>query len=92
MLQALEEYYQREGIKAEPIVSFDFSELEIEHIMPQQWERHWPLPSGRSARIDRERRLHGIGNLTLVTGKLNPSLSNAAWLDAPGERGQAQRA
>jgi hypothetical protein len=26
--------------------------------------------------------LHGIGNLTLVSGKLNPSLSNAPWLSS----------
>jgi hypothetical protein len=86
MLQALEEYYQREGVKGEPIVAFDFSEVQIEHVMPQEWERHWPLPSGENARIERERRLHGIGNLTLVTGRLNPTLSNAAWLDAPNGR------
>jgi len=82
MLQALEDYYQREGDKGEPIVAFDFSGLEIEHILPQAWENHWPLPTGETARADRESRLHGIGNLTLVTGKLNPTLSNAAWLDA----------
>lgn len=89
MLQALEEYYQREGDKGEPIVTFDFSGLEIEHILPQEWERHWPLPLGEGARVERERRLHGIGNLTLVTGKLNPSLSNAAWLDGTaGQKGK----
>ncbi len=79
ILQAMEEHYQREGVKGEPIVAFDFSGLEIEHIMPQEWKRHWPLPEGEKARQDREDRLHKIGNLTLVSGKLNPTLSNAAW-------------
>lgn len=79
ILQALEEHYQCEGVKGEPIVAFDFSGLEIEHIMPQEWKRHWPLPEGEKARQDREDRLHRIGNLTLVSGKLNPTLSNAAW-------------
>jgi hypothetical protein len=88
ILQALEEHFQREGDKGEPIVTFDFSGLEIEHILPQEWERHWPLPPGEGARIERERRLHGIGNLTLVTGKLNPTLSNAAWLDGPNAEGK----
>lgn len=27
----------------------------------------------------RERMLHNIGNLTLLTRKLNPAVSNAAW-------------
>ncbi len=81
ILQALEEHYQTAGTKGEPIVSFDFSKLEIEHIMPQKWERLWPLPDVENARADREHAIHGIGNLTLVSGKLNPTLSNAAWLD-----------
>jgi hypothetical protein len=86
-LEALEEHSQCDSDKGEPIVKFDFSGLEIEHILPQA--KHWPLPSRESARIDRESRLHGVGNLTLVTGKLNPPLSNAAWLDAPsGAKGQ----
>jgi hypothetical protein len=88
-LQALEEHYQREGVKGEPVVAFDFSGLEIEHILPQEWEQHWPLPPVENARIEREDRLHGIGNLTLVSGKLNPVLSNAAWLDrASGHKGK----
>jgi hypothetical protein len=33
--------------------------------------------------------LHGIGYLTLVSGQLNPALSNAAWLEGPnGQRGK----
>jgi hypothetical protein len=85
ILQALEEHYQTGGTKGEPIVAFDFSKLEIEHIMPQQWEANYPLPSVENARVNREQAIHGIGNLTLVSGKLNPSLSNSAWLD--GEQG-----
>ena len=54
MLQALEEYYQREGIKGEPIVSFDFSGLEIEHVLPQEWKRHWPLPPAEGAQLERD--------------------------------------
>jgi hypothetical protein len=35
ILQALEEHHQIAGKKGEPIVAFDFSALEIEHVMPQ---------------------------------------------------------
>ena len=81
--------YQHHSHKAEPILSFDFSGLEIEHIMPQDWKKHWPLSAGKSSKIDRDRRVQGIGNLTLVTDKLNHSLSNAAWLDGPkGKKGK----
>lgn len=81
ILQALEEHYHTSNEKSEPILAFDFSKLEIEHILPQKWQRHWPLPDTETARVDREHLLHNIGNLTLVSGKLNPTLSNASWHD-----------
>lgn len=52
--------------------------LQIEHIMPQTWHATWPVESA-AQEVDRDRRLHVLGNLTLVTGRLNPSLSNAPW-------------
>lgn len=57
-------------------------DLTIEHIMPQDWAKNWPLPVGHDP-IDapgrRNRLKHTIGNLTLATTSLNPSMSNAAW-------------
>lgn len=53
--------------------------------MPQKWRQHWPLdydddPEAYHRQIStRERMKHTIGNLTLVTGKLNPALSNGSW-------------
>jgi hypothetical protein len=57
--------------------------LTVEHIMPQTWQDHWPLTDhAEQAALDRDRRLQTLGNLTLVTGKLNPTLSNRPWTDA----------
>ncbi len=60
-----------------------FRNLTIEHLMPQSWERNWPLPQDVSDRNEasevRNRAIKEIGNLTLVTDKLNPSLSNDPW-------------
>lgn len=57
--------------------------LHIEHIMPQTWHRHWPLPGGTAdeerASASRNRMIQSIGNLTLVTQRLNSALSNAPW-------------
>jgi hypothetical protein len=68
--------------------------LTIEHIMPQSWQTHWPLSAGDTRNPDtgdrdpikeqkaqqrRERLINTLGNLTLITGSLNPSLSNSAW-------------
>lgn len=89
ILRALEEHYEAMEKKGEPVLTFDFSQLQIEHIMPQSWERHWPLPDVENARADRDHIIQGIGNLTLVSGSLNPTLSNAAWLDnSTGKKGK----
>ncbi|MGH8782214.1 DUF262 domain-containing protein [Paraburkholderia sp.] len=84
VLQAIEEAYQKStSSKAEPLLTFDFSQLEIEHIMPQKWREHWPLADGQTA-DGRDTVVHGIGNLTLVSKKLNPTLSNAPWVSENG--------
>lgn len=57
----------------------------IEHVMPQAWSRHWPLTSGFTEQ-ERDQRIHTIGNLTLLTKKLNSTVSNGPW---KGERGKA---
>ncbi|WP_433803396.1 DUF262 domain-containing protein [Actinomycetospora sp. CA-084318] len=67
------------------------SDLSIEHIMPQQSEEHWPLPSGEdeeSARADREERVDRLGNLTLVAHPLNSSMSNGPWTNSNGAGGK----
>lgn len=56
--------------------------LSLEHVMPQSWEAHWPLPAGDDpvvAKEQREERIHRLGNLTLTATPLNSSLSNAVW-------------
>jgi hypothetical protein len=59
--------------------------LNIEHVMPQSWEKNWPLdavPSGPDYDEQLARRrdaVNRLGNLTLTTNKMNPSLSNKAW-------------
>ena len=56
-------------------------DLQIEHIMPQAWNANWSLPNDHDAddAAHRDRVIHTLGNLTLVNGRLNPSLSNAPW-------------
>jgi uncharacterized protein DUF1524/uncharacterized protein DUF262 len=54
--------------------------LTLEHVLPQSWEKHWPLDeSVEDPRAWRDEHLHRLGNLTLTTGELNSSLSNAPW-------------
>lgn len=53
--------------------------LSVEHVLPQQWTTHWPLPGATDAPTETSARaalLHDFGNLTLVTPAFNSSLSN----------------
>lgn len=86
ILGAIDAQMRVNNPKTEPAV-FDYAQLQIEHLMPQRWELHWPLPAGvsedpaqrelatseRSAAVDR------IGNLTLVTSAFNQGVSNLGW-------------
>lgn len=74
----------------EPVIRSDKAEnikiseaLTIEHLLPQSWQSNYPLPTDGSVdEWQRERLLHTWGNLTLLTRKLNPSVSNGAWSTA----------
>ena len=83
VLQALD--IAMESGKSEEILYT--SKLTIEHLLPQAWRDHWPLPDSDGddeaeqlkKKEAREAALHSIGNLTLLTKKLNPSISNSGW-------------
>jgi Protein of unknown function (DUF1524) len=60
--------------------------LTIEHLLPKEWEKHWPLPDTvttpdeiKEASKLRNDMLHKVGNLSLLTKRLNPSVSNGPW-------------
>jgi uncharacterized protein with ParB-like and HNH nuclease domain len=59
----------------------------LEHILPQKWEEHWsdvpiigpnnmPMKKTEAAKNYRNELLNTIGNMTLLTGKLNVNLQN----------------
>lgn len=70
-------------------------QLTVEHLMPQAWVAHWLLPDGSRgvdnpwsvpaddpqalATRARSAIVQTFGNLTLITGSLNSSISNGAW-------------
>ena len=51
--------------------------------MPQKWHTHWSdgIANYPAASANRDRLVQTIGNLTLLTGSGNASLSNRPWLD-----------
>jgi Protein of unknown function DUF262/Protein of unknown function (DUF1524)/Restriction Enzyme Adenine Methylase Associated len=52
----------------------------IEHLMPRSWQTNWPLPKSLTE-SDRDELVHTLGNLTLLSTKLNSKISNGAWSD-----------
>lgn len=67
------------------------SSLTIEHIMPQKWKDGWPIPGYEATEVDeldpayrakvlaRNLVVDKLGNLTLLTQKLNSSVSNGPY-------------
>lgn len=54
--------------------------LTIEHVMPRAWREYWGADLGDDvSRLRRDKLVQTLGNLTLVTHRLNPSLSNRPW-------------
>ncbi|WP_328690703.1 HNH endonuclease family protein [Streptomyces phaeochromogenes] len=82
LLVGLENHLRTPKTELAPILSSLDSRLNIEHVLPQKWETHWPLADGDSEKALEKRHgaVHQLGNLTLTTTKLNPSLSNREWL------------
>lgn len=60
------------------------SSYTIEHLMPQAWHKNWPATSGVTE-LERDSLVQTLGNLTLLTKKLNISVSNGPWLGEDGK-------
>lgn len=52
--------------------------LVIEHVMPRKWAAHWK-PDPIDTADQRDKLVHTLGNLTLLTDRLNSSVSNGPW-------------
>ena len=80
VLEGVERRLRSSGKSEQPAVP---TNLTIEHLMPVGWGKEdWALPDGvdtDAAAYQRNTLIHSIGNLTLVTQKLNSSMSNAPW-------------
>ena len=76
ILRAIEAVMPRS--KSDTVIVDD--KLTVEHVMPQGWTAHWPLPAGvdpTEAAEARDDLIHDFGNLTLLAQTLNSAVSNA---------------
>ena len=81
VLEAIEDHRRgwrgsSEGLGGERVAR---AKYHIEHVLPRKWQMNWPLTPPLSE-LDRDRLVHTLGNLTLLTGKLNSKVSNSAWM------------
>lgn len=76
LLEAIERSLRTD--KTEPLG--DTSKLTLEHIMPQKGGANWPLSDDSDDKQqEREAAIEELGNLTLITQKLNAAVSNGPW-------------
>lgn len=85
VLEAIEDYLRgwrdgKQGFGGERVAR---GRLAIEHVMPRKWQANWPSPTDEA---ERDRLIHTLGNLTLLTGKLNSKVSNGPWMGTDSKR------
>ena len=81
ILLALEEKRHEEDPYTQAL-SLKGDKLTIEHILPRSWRENWMLPDSEDREIHevrRDRLVDTLGNLTLLTGRLNAHVSNGPW-------------
>ncbi len=52
----------------------------LEHVMPKKWENYWDSVDSEEKRMERNRMLLTLGNLTMLTSSLNTSIRDAHWI------------
>ena len=55
------------------------SKYSLEHVMPKKWENNWAAVETESERINRNKKILTLGNLTIITSSLNTSIRDANW-------------
>ncbi len=88
VIEALEDHLRgwkdgKAGLGGERVTRGKYA---IEHVMPRKWQTNWPLAPGTRGDGEREALIHTIGNLTLLTSRLNSKVSNGPWLGDSGKR------
>ncbi len=63
------------------------SSYTLEHLMPKKWEKHWGQLDEQQTDA-RNKKLLTLGNLAIITQKLNSSIRDAKWIDKLNGRGE----
>ena len=60
----------------------------LEHVMPKNWVKNWKPVSTEADRLNRNKAILTLGNLTIITSSLNSSIRDADWLTKKNGRGK----
>ena len=62
----------------------------LEHIMPKQWEKNWSenLSGEEKEKRSNDKPFLKLGNLTIISGRLNSSINNGAWQEKKDGKGK----
>lgn len=92
LLEAIEDHYRgldETGASRASEEQVRRGSYTIEHVMPREWSKKWG--STQEGEEARHRLVQTLGNLTLLTGKFNSSVSNARWTGGKGKRAALQK-
>ena len=83
VLEAIEDYSRgwHSGAESASGTRVKRGFFQIEHVMPQSWQAHWPLPSTLTER-DRNDLVQNLGNLSLLSPMKNKNVSNDPWISS----------
>lgn len=59
----------------------------LEHLMPKKWENHWVNSMSSEEKMNRNKKLLTLGNLTIITQSLNSTIRDANWKNKKEGRG-----
>ena len=84
LLSAIDARLQMEEGHMSEAITIQYNRLQVEHVIPRSWQTYWPVealdPNEKIVRQrDRDAHIHRIGNLTLVSERLNPSMGSNPW-------------
>lgn len=51
----------------------------LEHLLPKKWRQYWAVPDDEEIVNQTDYALYTFGNLAIIPGALNTSISNAPW-------------
>lgn len=51
----------------------------LEHLLPKKWRQYWAVPEDEEIVKQTDYALYTFGNLAIIPGALNTSISNAPW-------------